>query len=262
MNWLEYAVHEFEGNAWRGAAKRDEGGSIGSIGSPLSGTFENFSGSPIASKAHSPENEKNASEVTAKRDETNPTSLLAVPIPSFEKNSGGSLGQEGVSNVSFGRVTSGISENSKGSISAVALAAGRRPPEIFQNDPPPLAKRDVRDSPPPGFEKAPLHPSPIEPLEATIFSWREGHSDIATPLRSLGPDDWTADNSRALFGQRRAIATRDRRLSRPDAESLAFNCCVAEWLAATHCCLSASVRMHGSTNAVGRLGVPRAARRP
>jgi hypothetical protein len=230
VNWLEYAVHEFEGNAWRGAAKRDEGGSIGSIGSPLSGTFENFSGSPIASKAPSHENEKNASGVTAKRDETNPTSLLAVPIPSFEKNSGGSLGEEGVSNVSFGPVTSGISENSKGAISVVALAAGRRPPDVFQNDPPPLAKRDVRDSPALGFQRAPLQPLPIEPLEAAIFSRREGKSGITTPLRSLSADDWTAQDWRAFFGQRRALATRDRRFSRPDAEAPAFNCCVAEWL--------------------------------
>jgi hypothetical protein len=140
------------------------------------------------------------------------------------------LGEEGVSNVSFGPVTSGISKNSKGSISAVALAAGRRPSEIFQNDPPPVAKRDVRDLPPLGFQKAPLHPLPIEPLEATIFSSREGHSEIATPLRSLGADDWTADDWRAFFDQRRAIATRHRRLSRPDAEAHAFNCCVAEWL--------------------------------
>ena len=136
------------------------------------------------------------------------------------------MGEEGVSKVYFGPVTSGISENSKGAISVVAFAAGRRPPDVFQNDPPPLAKRDVRTSSALAFQRAPLQPLPIEPLEAAIFSRREGKSGITTLLRSLTPTTGRPKTGEH-FGQRRALATRDRKFSRPDAEAHAFNRCVA-----------------------------------
>ena len=45
-----------------------------------------------------------------------------------------------------------------------------------------------------------------------------------------GADGWTAEDWRAFFDERAAIAEFDGRLSRPQAEARAFACCVAEWL--------------------------------
>ena len=42
--------------------------------------------------------------------------------------------------------------------------------------------------------------------------------------------DWAAEDWRAHFDERAAIAEFDGGLSRPEAEALAFEHCVAEWL--------------------------------
>jgi hypothetical protein len=49
------------------------------------------------------------------------------------------------------------------------------------------------------------------------------------PLRR-GADCWSDDDWRARFDQRAAVAEHDSGLSRAEAERLAFECCVVEWL--------------------------------
>ena len=144
MNWLEYAVHEFEGNAWRGAAKRDEGGSIGSIGSPLSGTFENFSGSPIASKAHSPENRKTPPKLLQKETKQIQRLFWQCRFPHLRKIQGGHWVKRGFPT----------------SLLAVSLPASRR----IQKGPSQLS-RSPRGVDHPKFFKMTLHPLPKETLE-------------------------------------------------------------------------------------------------
>jgi hypothetical protein len=56
----------------------------------------------------------------------------------------------------------------------------------------------------------------------------------------LRPDrSWTAEDWRALFDERAAIAEFDGELSRPEAEAEAFACCVIEWLRRNPACSNA-----------------------
>jgi hypothetical protein len=222
MNWLEYAIREFEESARRGAAKGSERASSGSIGSAPVGTFENFAGSPIASEVKPFENEKNASISTDKRDRRNPTSLLAVHLPSLERNSWSSAPQEEASYVSFGTDNSSGLEKSGGSVSSIALPKGASSHvEIFQTAPPSTAIRDVRDPTPLDSEEAQHHPVPIETIETPE---RQG------VLSQSGGDDWTVHDWRSFFDERAAIAEHEGGMARAPAEAQAFDCCVVEWL--------------------------------
>lgn len=54
-------------------------------------------------------------------------------------------------------------------------------------------------------------------------------ADLILLLRP-GDDGWSAEDWQAHFDERPGIAEFDGGLPRPDAETLAFKCCVVEWL--------------------------------
>lgn len=54
-------------------------------------------------------------------------------------------------------------------------------------------------------------------------------ADLIVLLRA-GDDGWSAEDWQAHFAERAGIAEFDGGLPRPDAETLAFKCCVVEWL--------------------------------
>ncbi len=52
-------------------------------------------------------------------------------------------------------------------------------------------------------------------------------------IRQLTPEHsgvWTAEDWRFMYDERAGVAQYDQRITRVDAEALAFECCVVEWL--------------------------------
>ena len=68
------------------------------------------------------------------------------------------------------------------------------------------------------------------PPPAAVLDLLTRHkADLIVLLR--GDDDgWSAEDWQAHFDERAGIAEFDGGLPRPDAETLAFKCCVVEWL--------------------------------
>jgi hypothetical protein len=68
-----------------------------------------------------------------------------------------------------------------------------------------------------------------EPPSFLIEPLRHNKADIVTLLRA-NPARWSAEEWRAYFDERAAIAEYDGKLCRGDAEALAFACCAVKWL--------------------------------
>lgn len=68
------------------------------------------------------------------------------------------------------------------------------------------------------------------PPPAAVLDLLSRHkADLIALLRS-GDDGWSVEDWRALYDERAGIAEFDGGLVRPEAEALAFECCVVEWL--------------------------------
>lgn len=68
-----------------------------------------------------------------------------------------------------------------------------------------------------------------EPAAKVLHALKRHKDEIVALLRP-GADSWSADDWQAFFDERAGIAEFDGGQSRGDAEALAFDCCVAEWL--------------------------------
>jgi hypothetical protein len=68
-----------------------------------------------------------------------------------------------------------------------------------------------------------------EPAQAVLEAIKRKKAEIVALLRP-NADGWSADDWRAFFDERADIAGYDGGQSRNEAEALAFDCCVAEWL--------------------------------
>jgi hypothetical protein len=71
--------------------------------------------------------------------------------------------------------------------------------------------------------------APTAPPPGVLDLVSRHKAGIVTLLR-LADDVWSAEDWQVFFGERAGIAEFDGRLPRPQAESRAFACCVAEWL--------------------------------
>ena len=82
-------------------------------------------------------------------------------------------------------------------------------------------------------------------------------ADLIALLRS-GDDDWSVEDWRALYDERAGIMEFDGGLARPEAEALAFECCVVEWLNRTfECSLPGSCLACGGADSVHDALLPR-----
>ena len=68
-----------------------------------------------------------------------------------------------------------------------------------------------------------------EPSPQVLDAIRRHKAGIVA-LLTAPESDWTAEDWRAFFDKRAGIAEFDGRQTRPDAEALAFECCIIEWL--------------------------------
>ena len=70
----------------------------------------------------------------------------------------------------------------------------------------------------------------LDPGAARQVAEIVGADAIRLALKTEACAPWDADDYRAFYHERAGIAHFDGGLSRPEAEALAFACCVAEWL--------------------------------
>ena len=68
------------------------------------------------------------------------------------------------------------------------------------------------------------------PPPADLLQRLACHKPEIVALLRPGRDGWSAEDWRALYDERAGIAEFDGGLVRPEAEALAFECCVVEWL--------------------------------
>lgn len=68
-----------------------------------------------------------------------------------------------------------------------------------------------------------------EPTPVVIEALKRNKAAIVA-LLNAGNDGWSADDWQAFFNERAGIAEFDGGKSRGDADGLAFDCCVTEWL--------------------------------
>ena len=68
------------------------------------------------------------------------------------------------------------------------------------------------------------------PPPAAVLDLLTRHKADLIMLLEVGDDGWSADDWRALYDERAGIVEFDGGLPRPEAEALAFKCCVVEWL--------------------------------
>jgi hypothetical protein len=71
--------------------------------------------------------------------------------------------------------------------------------------------------------------APAQPPQTILDLLAQHKAGVIAILRAQG-EDWPADEWRAFYDERAAIAEFDGGLSRQDAEALAHACCVTEWL--------------------------------
>ena len=71
-------------------------------------------------------------------------------------------------------------------------------------------------------------PAAPPPAVLDLIAWHK--ADVIAILRAREEDRWNAEDWRACYDERAAIAEFDGGLSRQDAEALAHACCVTEWL--------------------------------
>jgi hypothetical protein len=76
-----------------------------------------------------------------------------------------------------------------------------------------------------------------EPPAAVIEALSRHKAEIVARLRP-GRDGWSAEDWQAYFDERAGIAEFDGGLPRSEAETRAFECCVAEWLNRNPACSS------------------------
>lgn len=69
----------------------------------------------------------------------------------------------------------------------------------------------------------------VSPPTAVLDLLTRHKADLIVLLRR-GDNGWSAEDWRAFYDERAGIAEFDGGLPRPDAETLAFECCVVEWL--------------------------------
>jgi hypothetical protein len=69
----------------------------------------------------------------------------------------------------------------------------------------------------------------MPPPPAVLDLLSRHKADILASLRPAN-DGWSVEDWQVFFGERAGIAEFDGGLQRPDAETLAFECCVVEWL--------------------------------
>jgi hypothetical protein len=74
-----------------------------------------------------------------------------------------------------------------------------------------------------------LWAAPEQPPTAVLDLLARHKTGIVRLLRS-GDDEWSAEDWQAFFDERAGIAEHDGGLSRSEAEALAFDHCVVEWL--------------------------------
>lgn len=68
------------------------------------------------------------------------------------------------------------------------------------------------------------------PPAAALLDLLTRHKADLVVLLQSGDDGLSAEDWRALYDERAGIAEFDGGLTRPEAEALAFECCVVEWL--------------------------------
>lgn len=68
------------------------------------------------------------------------------------------------------------------------------------------------------------------PPPPTVLDLLAKHKAGVIAILRAQAEGWPADEWRAFFDERAAIAEFDGGLSRQDAEALAYSCCVTEWL--------------------------------
>jgi hypothetical protein len=68
------------------------------------------------------------------------------------------------------------------------------------------------------------------PPPSALLDALSHHKPQILVLLSGGQDGWSAADWQEFYDERAGIAEFDGRLPRPEAESLAFACCVVEWL--------------------------------
>ena len=68
------------------------------------------------------------------------------------------------------------------------------------------------------------------PPSATVINLLTRHKAELIVLLRFGGDEWSIEDWHAHFDERAGIAEFDGGLPRPEAETLAFECCVTEWL--------------------------------
>ena len=71
--------------------------------------------------------------------------------------------------------------------------------------------------------------APAQPRPAILDFLAQHKAGVITLLRAQ-EEDWPTDEWRAFCDERAAIAEFDGGLSRKEAEALAYDCCVTEWL--------------------------------
>ena len=69
----------------------------------------------------------------------------------------------------------------------------------------------------------------VPPPTAILDLLSRHKADLIALLRS-GDDGWSVEDWHALYDERAGIAEFGHGLARPEAEALAFECCVVEWL--------------------------------
>ena len=72
--------------------------------------------------------------------------------------------------------------------------------------------------------------APAPPPPAVLDLIARHKVDVIAILRAREKDHWHAEDWRACYDERAAVAEFDGGLSRRDAEALAHACCVTEWL--------------------------------
>jgi hypothetical protein len=65
---------------------------------------------------------------------------------------------------------------------------------------------------------------------AVVLDGLSRHKAAIVALLRVGPDGWSAEDWHVFFDERAGIAEFDGGLTRAEAESQAFACCIVEWL--------------------------------
>ena len=71
--------------------------------------------------------------------------------------------------------------------------------------------------------------APSPPSESVLDALSRNKTEVVALLR-LGNDCWSDEDWQVYFEERAGIAEFDGGLPRPEAELLAYSCCVSKWL--------------------------------